>query len=131
LLDWSEKNVEITNEDAIPVINIYTDKYSSYSEEVTAVSNELYIRSTSTIFKYSVMFYNSEDDYVWKNSTSYETVSMGRNGTYYYYPIDVPSGYSKIYVFVYNSTQTQGQSEEYYTKSSLLTINTSYDTITI
>jgi len=122
-------NVEITNEDAIPVINIYTDKYSSYSEEVTAVSNELYIRSTSTIFKYSVMFYNSEDDYVWKNSTSYETVSMGRNGTYYYYPIDVPSGYSKIYVFVYNSTQTQGQSEEYYTKSSLLTINTSYDTI--
>lgn len=49
-----------------PTINIYTDKYSTYSEEVTyTTENIYYIRSTSNSYKYSVYYYNSStNEYV-------------------------------------------------------------------
>ena len=110
------------------VLNIYTDKYSSYSEEVKAVSDStMYIRNTSTAYKYSVYFYNSDTDYVWKNSSSYKTVQGGRT-TYYYYEIEKPAGYSNLIVYIYNSSQEQGQSTNYYVKSSNATVNNNYDT---
>ena len=116
-----------------PTINIYTDKYSTYSEEVTYTSDNIYyVRSTSNTYKYSIYYYNSStNEYVWKDASTSPTYTvsgqMGR--TYYYYQIDKPIGYDKMYVYVYSSTQTQGQDSSYYKKSSSLTINDNYDTI--
>ncbi len=117
-----------------PVINIYTDKYSTYSTETSYVTDSVYyIRSTSQSYKYSIYYYNSSTgEYVWKNAstTPKYTVSgqMGRT-TYYYYECEKPSGYDKLIVYVYNSTQSQGQSTSYYKASSYLSINDDKDTI--
>ena len=121
-------NVEISG---TPTINIWTDKYSEYSEEVTNVEDDIYyIRSTTTSYKYSIYYYNSSTgDYVWKNSSSYKSVNAGMGRTYYYYQIDKPSGYTSMTVYVYSSSQSQGQSSSYVAKSSSMTLNSNYDTI--
>lgn len=116
------------------LINIYTDKYSTYSEEVTYTTDSVYyIRNTSTNYKYSIYYYNSTTgEYVWKNSSTYEMVTsggMGRSTTYYYYQIDKPTGYDKMIIYYYSSSQSQESDTTYYLKSSVLTINDSYDTI--
>lgn len=111
-------------------VTIYTDKYSEYSEEVTIVEEDvIYIRNTSTTYKYSIYYYNSETDFVWKNSSEYKTVKSGRT-TYYYYPIEKVSGYTNIIVYYYYNNQNQGQATNYAIKSDRMTINTNYDTIT-
>ena len=127
-----------------PTIDIYTSTtYSSQVETATSTSSgTIYIRSNTTSYKYSIYYYNSSSDYVWKNSSSYKTVTstqMGGGGpgsmgggfqsTYYYYPISKPSGYSNIIVYVYSSSQSQGQSSTYYKCSDKMTINSAYDTI--
>ena len=115
-----------------PIINIYTDKYSTYSGEVSAVTENIYyIRTTSQTYKFSIYYYNSSTgDYIWKNaSTSPKyTVQSGRS-TYYYYECAKPTGYDKMIVYVYNSSQSQGQNESYYKVSSSLSINDDKDTI--
>ena len=118
-----------------PSITIYTDKYSTYSEEITYTSDSIYyIRSTSNTYKYSIYYYNSSTgEYIWKNSLTTPTYTVqSRQGrstvTYYYYQVDKPSGYDKMIVYVYSS-QEQGQSSSYYNKSNQLTVNDNYDTI--
>lgn len=132
-------------EDSATVLNIYTDKYSEYSEEVTAVSESTYyLRYTSTEYKYSVKYYNSDTDYLWVNvSDDYETVTSssssggGRPGqsssttTYYYYTFAKHTDYSKLAVYMYSGTQTQGQDTDYYACSEYKTINTNYDTVAL
>lgn len=111
-------------------ININTDKFSEYSEEVTKVNNNCYyIRSTSNYYSYSIYYYNTLEDGVWANSNGItKTVNAGRD-KYYYYEINRPEGYSYLKVYIYNSSQTQGQSSNYYKVSSQLSINNNYDTI--
>lgn len=111
-------------------INIYTDKYSEYSEKVTKVTeNVYYIRSTSSTYKYSIYYYNTTDDGIWVNSDGItKTVNAGRD-TYYYYEMAKPSGYNYLKVYIYSASQTQGQSSSYYKVSSQLTLNENYDTI--
>lgn len=125
-------NVEISQS---PTINVYTDKYSEYSEEVTDVSqNEYYLRYTSSDYKYSVKYYNSDTDYVWVNvGTSYETVTSSGFGqrTYYYYTFAKQSNYSKMIVYMYNSSQTQGSDTNYYACSSVVSVNENYDTLSL
>ncbi len=111
-------------------INIYTDKYSEYSEEVTVVSEDIYyIRSNTTAYKYSIYYYNTTDDGEWVNSDgTYITMNAGREN-YYYYKLNKLSGYSYLKVYVYTSAQEQGQSSSYYKSSSQTAINDNYDTI--
>ncbi len=143
-------NVEI-NDDAV-TLNIYTSSYSSYSEEVSNIKSGIYyIRATSSSYKYSIYYYNSSTDYVWKNSSGYTTKTvkttqqsgnMGGMGglggmneststTYYYYEIEKPSGYSNMIIYVYSSTQTQGSSSSYYRSSGQKTVTDNYDTIIV
>lgn len=125
----SAYNVEIN--DSGTVVNIYTDKYSNYSKEVTAVSENLnYIRFTSNSYKYSVKYYNSDTDYVWVNAEYHSAVS-GNMNNYYYYSFDKLNGYSKIQYFIYTSEMESGQETEYAAKSDYFTINTSYDTFAL
>lgn len=120
-------------------LTIHTDKYSSYSSEVTAVADgTYYIRSTTTSYSYSIRYYNSTTGAEkWVNSSSYKTVSSGggRGGfggrsssTYYYYTMEKPSGYDQMSVYVYSSTQSQGQTSSY-VSTVTTSINDSYDTI--
>lgn len=137
-------NVDINSDTSTPSIQIYTDKYSEYSEEVTATSEDTYyIRYTSSSYKFSICYTDSDGDTVWYNSSSYETVTASTNQggvmmpggshttTYYYYPITKPSGYNKMQVYMYSSSQTQGQSSSYTAVSDSLTVNDTYDTISI
>ncbi len=123
-------NAEISGETTNLII--YTDKYSEYSEEVTGVSDAVYyIRYTSQNYKYSVKYYNSDEDYVWENATFYKSVAGGRGSNYHNYSFPVREGYQKIKLFVYGTSQQQGQETDYQTCTDYLTWNTAYDTIVL
>ncbi len=113
------------------VLNIYTDKYSNYSEEVTATSgSDYYIRFTSNAYHYSVKYYNSDSDYEWVNATYHSTASGGRT-SYYYYSFPRKSEYDKMQFFIYSSDMVGGQDSEYLVASDYLTPNTTYDTFAL
>ncbi len=114
------------------VLNIYTDKYSNYSKEVTATSSsEYYIRFTSNAYKYSVKYYNSDDDYEWVNASYHSSVSGGMRN-YYYYSFPKSADYSKLKFYMYSSDMEQGQEGDYICcPTDYLTINDSYDTIAL
>ncbi len=112
-------------------LNIYTDKYSNYSEEVTATSaSDYYIRFSSNSYKYSVKYYNSETDYEWVNATYHSVVSGGRTN-YYYYSFPKKTEYSKMQFFIYSSDMEQGQESDYLVASDGLTPNDTYDTFAL
>ncbi len=113
------------------VLNIYTDKYSNYSEEVTATSKDTYyIRFTSSAYKYSVKYYNSDSDYTWVNATYHSTVS-GKRNDYYYYSFPKNTEYDQMQFFIYSADMEQGQENDYLVASDYLTINTGYDTFAL
>ena len=120
-------NVQIDGENTS--INIYTDKYSNYSEEVTNNSTDTYyIRYSNSSYKYSVKYYNSDEDYEWVDAT-YHTSKSGGRTIYYYYSFLKNSNYSKIQVFMYKNDQTTSQDEKYVLKTEFLTPNSAYDTL--
>ncbi|MGM9665333.1 MAG: carbohydrate-binding domain-containing protein [Eubacteriales bacterium] len=141
--DGIDSSYDVLIDDASTVLNIYTDKYSEYSGEVTANSEgTYYLRYTNTSYKFSVKYYNSDTDYLWVNvSDDYETVTSssfggGRPGqsggtTYYYYTFPKNTSYSKLAVYMYNSTQEQGQDTSYYACSDYKTVNANYDTVAL
>lgn len=120
---------DVVINDSTTVLNIYTDKYSSYSEEVTANSvSSYYIRYSSNSYKYSVKYYNSDTDYIWVAPEYYTSVAGGRS-TYYYYKFNKLNNYSKLAVYMHSSSQDIGQEESYYATTGYISINESYDTI--
>ena len=124
-------NVLINESEATVNLNIYTDKYSSYSNEVTAVSSsKYYLRALISTYNYAVKYYNSDTDYVWANATFYKEVRSGKS-TYYYYTVEKKSEYKYFYVYMYTTSQTQGQDSEYYAVSTNKALTDFYDTIAL
>ena len=122
-------NVSIDN--VTTVLNIYTDKYSNYSKEVTATSSDAnYIRFTSNAYYYSVKYYNSDTDYVWVNAEYHSKVS-GSRSNYYYYSYPKMPEYAKQQFFIYESESQRGQEEEYLVMSDYLTPNSACDTFAL
>ena len=120
-----------TVDDSTTVLNIYTDKYSNYSKEVTATSSDAnYIRFTSNKYYYSVKYYNSDTDYTWVNAEYHSKVSGGRS-TYYYYSYPKMPDYAKVQFFIYESEAQRGQGSEYLVASDYLTQNSAYDTFAL
>lgn len=120
-------NVELNESTSNLNLQIFTDKYSKYSEEVTAVADSLYyVRFNTTAYKYSFKFFNDESDVVWSNSSSSTMVGNQR-----YFPINKPSGYSHVQLYIYNSSQQQGQEEDYLACTDEMIVNSNYDTIAI
>ncbi|MGN1207318.1 MAG: carbohydrate-binding domain-containing protein, partial [Eubacteriales bacterium] len=120
------------------VLEIYTDRYSEYSEEVTAVSDGVYyLRYTSTAYRYAIKYANSETDTLWVTvDDSYETVTSsggrpGQSNTYYYYSFPKNANYATLTVYMYTSTQTPGQDTDYYAVSESQSLNASYDTLAL
>ena len=118
-------------DDSTTVLNIYTDKYSNYSKEVTANSSDTnYIRFTSNKYYYSVKYYNSDTDYVWVNAEYHSKVSGGRRN-YYYYSYPKMPDYEKVQFFIYENESQRGQETEYLVMSDYLTQNSAYDTFAL
>ena len=130
--DGIDASYNVTIDDSTTVLNVYTDKYSNYSNEVTASpSSEYYIRYTSRNYKYSVKFVNSQsNDYKWVNAEYHSEVRGGRS-TYYYYAFSVPQGYDKLQFFVYTSDMASQQEDDYAAASDEMTLNSAYDTIAL
>ncbi len=132
-------NVLVEDSADSAALNIFTDKYSSYSDEVTeVVQSTYYLRYSKNIYKFSVRYYNSSTgEYKWVNaSDTYEAVSSSSNNpggssTYYYYTFEKLADYDKLAVYMYSSDQEQGQADNYYACSSDKTINASYDTVSL
>lgn len=137
--DAIDSAYNVVIDDSTTILNIYTDKYSEYSEEVTATSQSTYyLRYSSASYKFSVLYSNSTTGASeWVNASSdYETVTSSSNrpgggSTYYYYTFAKLSDYDKITVYMYSSSQEQGQAESYYACSSQKSINSSYDTVAL
>ena len=120
-----------TVDDSTTVLNIYTDKYSNYSKEVTATSSDAnYIRFTSNKYYYSVKYYNSDTDYVWVNAEYHSKVS-GAMSNYYYYSYPKIPDYTKVQFFIYEAESKRGQDSEYLVASDYLTQNSAYDTFAL
>lgn len=141
------------------LLNIYTDKYSDYSEEVTAFSESLlYIRSTVKDYSYSVKFENASGASLWRTAEltsegSAENGGLGgrpggrpdgrpggggggrpggtQSATYYYYKLEKPAGYDNIKLFIYSSGQSTEQDKNYLAASQEMTVSDAYDTIAI
>ena len=129
--DGIDAAYNVSVDDSTTVLNIYTDKYSNYSKEVTASSSDAnYIRFTSNAYYYSVKYYNSDTDYVWVNAEYHSSVSGGRSNYYYYSYPKMPE-YSKVQFFIYETEALRGQESEYIVMSDYLTQNSAYDTFAL
>lgn len=123
----SAYDVSISQDSSDVNLQIFTDKYSKYSESITSVSeNVYYVRFNSATYSYSLKFYNTEADAVWYSSSSSKTVGNSR-----YFPITKPSGYSYVQLYIYSSSQKQGQDEDYVARTDGMTVNENYDTIAL
>ena len=129
--DGIDAAYNVSVDDSTTVLNIYTDKYSNYSKEVTANSSDTnYIRFTSNKYYYAVKYYNSETDFVWVNAEYHSKVSGGRSN-YYYYSYPKMPDYAKQQFFIYETEAQRGQEEEYLVKSDYMTPNSSSDTFAL
>ncbi len=64
--------------DGTAELNIYTDKFSEYSEEVTAVSESVYyIRYASNRYNFAVKYTNDAGESVWKTAKLESGIDMG------------------------------------------------------
>ena len=120
-------DISVDESSATVSLQIFTDKYSKYSEEVTAVGDSVYyIRYSSDAYKYSLKFYNDESDAVWRNSSAYSRV-----GNSYYYSVAKPSGYSYVQLYIYTDSQHQGQENDCLACTEGMAVNNNYDTISL
>lgn len=105
-------------------INVFTEKYSEYSGEVTVTqSSTLYLRISSRAglqgsYKYSAKFTDDNNNVTWVNFTTNDNRI---------YQLSKPATAKYLTVYCYNSTQTQGQENNYAFKSDQLTIPTTFD----
>jgi len=129
--DGIDAAYDVVIDDSTTVLSVYTDKYSNYSQEVTAVTEDVnYIRFNLDGYQFAVKYYNSDTDYTWVIPEYHSTVSGGRS-SYYYYSYPKMPQYEKAQFFIYDETQTPGQEDTYLAASELLTPNESYDTFAL
>lgn len=125
--DGLDAAYNVTVEDSSTQLNIYTDRYSNYSTEVTDVDAEqAYICFESKDYQYSVKYYNSDEDFCWVNA-EYHSEAMGN----YFYAYPKLSGYSKVRFFVYDAQTERGQDQTYIVATDYLTPNEGYDTFMV
>lgn len=120
-------DVVIDESAASVTLTVFTDRYSPYSKEVTATSDATYyVRYRSATYVYSILYTAEDGSTVWKNSAAAKTA-----GGFLYYPIEKPTGYTKMQLFVYDSAENQGQSDTYVAASDTMSVNDNYDTIAL
>lgn len=121
----SSYNVEVVSDNAN--LKVYTDKYSGYSKYLTTIVEDSYfITSMDKNSKYSIKYINtSTSEVLWEDA-----MELGLENGYYTHIINKVSDFDKFELYVYSSTQQQGQDEKY-SKMFELNINNFFDTILI
>lgn len=109
-------------------VTIYTNTYSEYTTEKVSSGSDFYLILSSTIYstKYSYYAYFYNDDYsagVWEEATYSTMISNGRT-RYYGLEFTMPSGYSNVQYFCFNSGATPSTSE-FVASSNTGTVNSS------
>lgn len=105
-------------------IEIFTEKYSDYSGEVTVTqSSTLYLRISSRAglqggYKYSAKFTDENGNVTWVNATSIDNR---------YYSLNKPNTAKYVTFYAYSSSQSQGQDTNYAYKSEQLTVPAAMD----
>lgn len=119
-----------------PTITIYTTKTYATGVDVAVSSSAetLYLRLYGTLYsssyRYAVYFTDSSSSTgVWADAT-YLTSIMSRDGTYYYYSLDVPAGYSAYTLYRFAQSAADSTSS-YNAKTATSTLNTAYDMLVI
>ena len=117
-----------------PVVNIYTNKYSTYTGEIVDTStSSIYFRTStanSSSYRYSFYLYNNAGDTgVWADAT-YKLYKRSSRTTYYYYEAALPAGYSSFTLYKFYASSSNSTSS-YVAKTSGAVINTNYDCVTI
>jgi len=124
----------------LPIVNIYTDKYSQYQSSSVTDTSVLYLRIPSsyysTNYRYSAYFYNNDGTYEWVNLSYYQSLTQQSGGqknyTYYYYKLNMPqTSYKNVSFFRFNMTQSDNSLETYNAYSGGATINTSKNVFAI
>lgn len=119
-------NAEIDESSAEVTLKIFTAEYSSYTKETAAEERTMYLRTQGTRYAYSVLFTAEGKEPVFESSASCKTVNR-----YQYYPLSIPNGYDKMQLFIYDSSDDQGQSETYVASSDVMNVSDTYDTLAI
>ena len=108
-------------------INIYTEKFSQYSGDVTVTTPDIiYIRVSSrtniqsSAYKYSAKFTDEEGNVTWVNGVKQNNQSR-------YFELKKPEGAKYITIYCYNAQQTVGQDESFMYSSDQLTIPSTFD----
>ncbi len=112
------------------ILNIYTDRYSPYSEETEESFSQRYLKVTNNTYSYSIRYSNENEETLFVDCTYSQSTSFGRN-QFYYYTFDTKSSYPYIEVFVYSASQSQGQDTSYLYKTEKMSWNDSYDTLVL
>jgi len=129
--DGIDAAYDVVVDDSTTQLSIYTDKYSNYSQEVTATAEDVnYIRFNVHGYQFAVKYYNADTDYTWVIPEQHSTVSGGRS-SYYYYSYPKMPQYHKVQFFIYDMNQAPGQETDYLVASDYLTQNESYDTFAL
>ena len=126
--DGIDAAYDVTVDETVATVNltVFTDRYSKYSGVVTANSEStLYLRTNTDAYRYSLYFYNDGGG-VWCNAASAKNA-----GSYRYYSVEKPDGYTKLRLYLYSSDQEPGQSESYVAMKDDITVSESYDTLAL
>lgn len=120
-------DVTVGDADGGPTLQIFTDRYSKYSEEIAATDGTtVYLRTTTTAYAYAVWFENEAGEGVWAVPEAAKSV-----GRYYYYPLTRPSGYGYMRLCVYTAGNTVGEGGTPLAASERFAVNESYDTLAV
>ena len=115
-------------------INIKTNKYSPYTGEIKESSTkDMYLRTTANnSYRYSVYFYDDNDNYVWSDASYLTSMRGGGRGgtTYYYYELERPANYNNFKIYAFSSSQSENSTSTYVAASKGDTVNSNYDTVT-
>lgn len=119
-------DVTLSEEDGALSLQIFTDRYSRFSEQVSDDRQTLYIRCTDTAWRPAVRFTGGEGEALWVTAGEPE-----RRGAWLYYPIERPSGYTDMQLFLYTGAQTPGQDNDYASASGVFALQEGYDTVSV
>lgn len=120
-------DVDISSE---AILNIYTDRYSPYSEDSEETSSQRYLKVSKNTYSYSIKYSNESEESVFVNASYSSSTSFGRN-QFYYYTFDTKSSYPYVEVFIYSESQSQGQETSYVYKTDKMSWNDAYDTLVL
>ncbi len=120
-------DVDISSE---AILNIYTDRYSPYSEDSEETSSQRYLKVSKNTYSYSIKYSNESEEIVFVDASYSSSTSFGRN-QFFYYTFDTKSSYPYVEVFVYSESQSQGQETSYVYKTDKMSWNDAYDTLVL